>query len=72
MPQASDLGVEMARECCSVSGETYITVDTRQVDSGVEDSLAQPATAGEDGRQQVSDSSTSTTASQLPSPYTKG
>lgn len=80
--QASDLGVEMARECCAISGENYITEELRlgQVDSIVGDSLAQPPNAGQDGLQdsakdvheKVSDSSTSMTVSASPAPNTKG
>ncbi|KAI4306266.1 hypothetical protein L6164_029559 [Bauhinia variegata] len=78
--QASDLGIEMAQECCPISGETYITEEPRQVDSGVMDSLAHPPNDGEDVLQdlakdvheKVSESSTSTAVPQLPVPGAKG
>ncbi|KAL2332875.1 hypothetical protein Fmac_014088 [Flemingia macrophylla] len=65
--QASDLGMEMARECCAISGDTYLAGESGQLDSMGGDSLAQPSDAGEDGLQdfakdgheKVSDSTTS-------------
>ena len=78
--QASDLGIEMARECCAISGETYITEEPGQVDPNVGESLAQPPNASEDGLQdltkdvhgKVSDSSASMTVPPSPVPNTKG
>ncbi|KAK7289663.1 hypothetical protein RIF29_03476 [Crotalaria pallida] len=77
--QASDLGIEMARECCATSGETYISEELVQVDSIVGESLAQPPNSGEDGLQvakdvheKVSDSSTSITVPPSSAPNTKG
>lgn len=78
--QASDLGIEMARECGAIGGETYITEEPGQVDSTGGDSLAQPSNAGEDGLQdlpkdvheKVSDSSTSMVVPPSPASNTKG
>ncbi|XP_061353265.1 enhancer of mRNA-decapping protein 4-like isoform X2 [Gastrolobium bilobum] len=78
--QASDLGIDMARECSAISRETYITEEPGQVDSIVGDSLAQHPNASEDGLQdlakdvheKVSDSSTSMTIPPSPTPNTKG
>jgi enhancer of mRNA-decapping protein 4 len=78
--QASDLGIEMARECGAIGGETYITEQTGHVDSTGGDSLAQPSNAGEDTLQdlpkdvheKVSDSSTSMVAPPSPAPNAKG
>ncbi|KAK7305300.1 hypothetical protein VNO77_43204 [Canavalia gladiata] len=78
--QASDLGIEMARECCAISGDTYITEEPGHADSMVGDSMAQPPDAGEDGLQdlgkdvheKVSDSSTSMAVPPSPAPNTKG
>ncbi|KAK7301861.1 hypothetical protein RJT34_12737 [Clitoria ternatea] len=78
--QASDLGIEMARECCALSGDTYITEEAGQIDSMGGDSLAQPPDAGEDGLQdlgkdvheKVSDFSTSMAVPPSPAPNAKG
>ncbi|XP_058787969.1 enhancer of mRNA-decapping protein 4-like [Vicia villosa] len=78
--QASDLGIEVAREFSAIGGETYITEESGQVDSTGGDSLAQPSNAGEDGLQdlpkdvheKVSDSSTSTVVPPSPSSNSKG
>lgn len=79
--QASDLGIEMARECSAIAGETNNTEESGQVDSaGGESPLAQPSNAGEDGPQdlakdvheKVSDSSTSMVVPSSPTPNTKG
>nr|KYP76247.1 Enhancer of mRNA-decapping protein 4 [Cajanus cajan] len=43
--QASDLGIEMARECCAISGDTYLAEESGQLDSLGGDSLAQPSDA---------------------------
>ncbi|GAU13480.1 hypothetical protein TSUD_127770 [Trifolium subterraneum] len=78
--QASDLGIEMARECGAIGGETYITEQTGHIDSTGGDLLAQPSNAGEDGLQdlpkdvheKVSDSSTSMVVPPSPAPNVKG
>ncbi|WJX31763.1 hypothetical protein P8452_20159 [Trifolium repens] len=78
--QASDLGIEMARECGAIGGESYITEQTGHVDSTGGDSLAQPSNAGEDTlhdlpkdvHEKVSDSSTSMVAPPSPAPNAKG
>ncbi|XP_027190509.1 varicose-related protein [Cicer arietinum] len=78
--QASDLGIEMARECGAIGGESYITEESGQVDSTGADSLAQPSNAGEDGFQdlakdvhdKVSDSSTSMIVPPSSAPNSKG
>ncbi|KAG2678319.1 hypothetical protein I3760_12G138500 [Carya illinoinensis] len=47
--QASDLGIEMTRECCAISSETYIVEEARQVDCvGVMEQLGQPPNADEE------------------------
>ncbi|RDY08653.1 Varicose-related protein, partial [Mucuna pruriens] len=76
----SDLSIEMARECCVISGDTYLTEEPGQLDSLGGDSLAQPSDAGEDGLQdiakdaheKVSDSSTSVAVPPSPAPNAKG
>ncbi|KAG5090830.1 hypothetical protein JHK82_049608 [Glycine max] len=78
--QASDLGIEMARDCCGMSGDAYLTEEPGQLDSTVGDSLAQPPDASEDGLQdlakdaheKVSDSSTSVAVPPSPVPNAKG
>ncbi|KAH1239729.1 Enhancer of mRNA-decapping protein 4 [Glycine max] len=79
--QASDLGIEMARECCSISEDTYLMEEPGQLDSTTGgDSLAQPLDASEDGLQdfakdaheKVSDSSTSVAVPPSPAPNAKG
>lgn len=77
--QASDLGIEMARECRAISGETCITEEPGQIDSIVGDSLAQPSNGGhgiqdmtKDVHEKVSDSSTSIVVPPSPAPNTKG
>ncbi|XP_020217594.1 enhancer of mRNA-decapping protein 4 [Cajanus cajan] len=78
--QASDLGIEMARECCAISGDTYLAEESGQLDSLGGDSLAQPSDAGEDGLQdlakdaheKVSGSSTSVAVPPSHVPNAKG
>jgi enhancer of mRNA-decapping protein 4 len=78
--QASDLGIEMARECGAIGGESYITEQTGHVDSTGGDSLAQPSNAGDDRLQdlpkdvheKVSDSSASMVVPPSPAPNAKG
>ncbi|WJX31416.1 hypothetical protein P8452_19844 [Trifolium repens] len=78
--QASDLGIEMARECGAIGGETYITEQTGHVDSTGGDSLAQPSNAGDDRLQdlpkdvheRVSDSSALMVVPPSPAPNAKG
>jgi enhancer of mRNA-decapping protein 4 len=78
--QASDLGIEMARECGAIGGETYITEQTGHIDSTGGDSLAQPSNAGDDRLQdlpkdvheKVSDSSASMVVPPSPAPNAKG
>ncbi|PSS14302.1 Enhancer of mRNA-decapping protein [Actinidia chinensis var. chinensis] len=51
--QASDLGIEMARECCALSSETYILEESRQLNGPNEcEALAQPS----NGEEEVHDS----------------
>ncbi|XP_054796937.1 enhancer of mRNA-decapping protein 4-like [Prosopis cineraria] len=59
--QASDLGIEMARECGAISGETYI--------SAVEDG---PQDMAKDVHEKTSDSLSSTTVPPSPATSTKG
>lgn len=79
--QASDLGIEMAREGCVIApGDTYLTEETGQIDSTGAVSLAQTPDTGEDGLQdmakdaheKVSDSSTSVAVPPSPVPNAKG
>ncbi|GFZ12684.1 transducin/WD40 repeat-like superfamily protein [Actinidia rufa] len=47
--QASDLGIEMARECCALSSETYIVEEYRQLNGPNEcEALAQPSNGEEE------------------------
>ncbi|CAB4281928.1 unnamed protein product [Prunus armeniaca] len=53
--QASDLGIEMARECCAISAETYTTDEARQVDdSSMTEPLAQ-SNAGDEDQESAKD-----------------
>ncbi|KAK7387201.1 hypothetical protein VNO78_27790 [Psophocarpus tetragonolobus] len=78
--QASDLGIEMARERCATSGDTYLMEEPGQLDSAGGDSLAQPPDASDDGLQdlardaheKVSDSSMSVAVPPSPAPNAKG
>ena len=78
--QASDLGIEMARECSAISSETYMAEEAREVGVNEIESLAQPSNADEDEVRdstkdlsgKVSESSTSTTVPPLSTPNTKG
>jgi len=79
--QASDLGIEMARECCAISAEPYIMEEARQVDGvNVMDPLAEHPNADEDEvpgstknvSGKVSESSTSTPVQPSCTPNTKG
>ncbi|XP_073128561.1 enhancer of mRNA-decapping protein 4-like [Henckelia pumila] len=77
--QASDLGIEMARECHAVSPEAYIVEEDRQFDgTGVTETVAQPSTVEEDihdstkvGPSSVIDSSIPVLSPQ-PAPNAKG
>lgn len=75
--QASDLGMEVARECSALSSETYVIEEAPQVDANIMDSEVD-SQAGEGDRmsakdvsEKVSESSISTTL-QIPTPSTKG
>ncbi|XP_004296126.1 PREDICTED: enhancer of mRNA-decapping protein 4-like [Fragaria vesca subsp. vesca] len=73
--QASDLGIEMARDCCAISSESFITEEARQGDgASMSAPLAQPHSGEEDQDQSakdVSGSSAATTTSQLQTPNAK-
>ncbi|KAL5577748.1 hypothetical protein UlMin_019447 [Ulmus minor] len=77
--QASDLGIEMARECGSISSETYVTDEARQVDgTSSAESPAPPSHAGEEDQEsnkdvstKVVESSTSTSVTTLQTPNSK-
>ncbi|PON47233.1 WD repeat containing protein [Parasponia andersonii] len=77
--QASDLGIEMARECCAISAETYITDEARQVDgASSSEPLAQPSHASaedqdstRDVSEKASESSTSTVVIPTQTPNAK-
>ncbi|KAK6154505.1 hypothetical protein DH2020_008753 [Rehmannia glutinosa] len=77
--QASDLGIEMARECRALSPETYIVEEARQLNgTGETETIAQPSTVEEvhesvkDVSRKVIDSTTPMPAQQQPAPIAKG
>ncbi|KAL3851089.1 hypothetical protein ACJIZ3_012971 [Penstemon smallii] len=77
--QASDLGLEMARECRALSPETYVVEEARQFSgTGGNETVAQPSIVEEvhdsakDVPRKVIDSSNSLPAQQQPAPNTKG
>ncbi|GLT73820.1 hypothetical protein SLA2020_456530 [Shorea laevis] len=63
--QSSDLGIQMARESCGLSGDSYIS---RQVGTGVSEPLAQPHA----GEEETHDPRKDMTGRQSPAPSTKG
>ncbi|XP_024018764.1 enhancer of mRNA-decapping protein 4 [Morus notabilis] len=76
--QASDLGTEMAQECCAISADTYITDEARQVDGASSKQHAQPSPAGEEDQDstkdvsaRISESSTPTAVTTVQTPNTK-
>ncbi|KAG7028301.1 Enhancer of mRNA-decapping protein 4 [Cucurbita argyrosperma subsp. argyrosperma] len=75
--QASDLGMEVARECCALSSESYIIEEALQVDANIMDTeVGSQAgegdrTSAKDVSDKVSDSSISITP-QITTPNTKG
>lgn len=77
--QASDLGIDMARECCAISADTYVTDEARQVDGASStEQHAQPLHTGEedldytkDGSAKISESSIPTTVVPLQTPNSK-
>ncbi|PQQ15946.1 enhancer of mRNA-decapping protein 4 [Prunus yedoensis var. nudiflora] len=72
--QASDLGIEMARECCAISAEKYTTDEARQ---GDDSSMTEPLTqsnAGDEDQESAKDVSgpcTTPTVFQSHTPTTK-
>ncbi|XP_052207019.1 enhancer of mRNA-decapping protein 4 [Diospyros lotus] len=77
--QASDLGIEMARECSALSSETYIVEESRQLDgANVNEAQAQPSSADEEVNDSTTDISGKNEGSMLPAavpqavPTTKG
>lgn len=79
--QASDLGIEMARECCAISAETYSMEEPQQVDGvGVAEFLVQPSQTSEeevhdstnDVSGRVSESTIPAIVQQSTTPSTKG
>ncbi|XP_010252981.1 PREDICTED: enhancer of mRNA-decapping protein 4 [Nelumbo nucifera] len=79
--QASDIGVEMARECHALSTETFNLEETRQVDdASVTEALDRSSNAGEEEAQdstkdvhgKVAESAAATIVPQSPAPATKG
>jgi enhancer of mRNA-decapping protein 4 len=79
--QASDLDIEMTRECCALPPETNIVEEQGQVDGvGVSESLSPPSNAGKDEVHdstkdvsgKVSESSVSTVGPLSTTPSTKG
>ncbi|KGN56004.1 enhancer of mRNA-decapping protein 4 [Cucumis sativus] len=75
--QASDLGMEVARECSALSSETYVIEEAPQVDGNIiaseVDSQAGEGdrTSGKDVSDKLPESSMSTTL-QIPTPSSKG
>ncbi|KAL0301031.1 UNVERIFIED_CONTAM: Varicose-related protein [Sesamum radiatum] len=76
--QASDLGIEMARECHALSPETYRVEEARQFNgTGETDTVAQPSTVGEvddakDLQGKVIESQTTVPTQHQPGPNAKG
>ncbi|KAJ8542800.1 hypothetical protein K7X08_005323 [Anisodus acutangulus] len=78
--QVSDLGLEMARECCALSPETYTVEESRQFDvANGSEGPSQPSITPEedhDSAKEISekdlDSTMSVTVHQPPAPSTKG
>ncbi|KAM5552770.1 hypothetical protein ABKV19_025138 [Rosa sericea] len=72
---ASDLGIEMAQDCCAITSESYITDEARQGDgASMSEPLAQPHSGEEDqdlSTKDVSGSATATTTLQLQTPNAK-
>ncbi|XP_065861873.1 enhancer of mRNA-decapping protein 4-like [Euphorbia lathyris] len=76
--QASDLGIEMARECRAISAETYNMEEPQGDGAGAAEFLAQTSNAGEEEAhdsakdQKVSESSMTTIVQQSINPTSKG
>ncbi|KAF8409801.1 hypothetical protein HHK36_005880 [Tetracentron sinense] len=79
--QASDLSVDMARDCCALSTETYSVEAARQVDdASVSEALKRPPNAVEEEVQnstkdvsaKAADPAAPTTVPQSPAPASKG
>ncbi|KAG8661430.1 enhancer of mRNA-decapping protein 4 [Manihot esculenta] len=66
--QASDLGIEMAKDCCSISAETHTMEESQQVDGvDVAKFLAQPAhTSEEEVDDSTKDTSGKSSESSMP------
>ena len=77
--QASDLGLEMARECSVLSSETYISEEAQHIDGAIStEPLAEPPHVGEEDQDsnkdvsaKVSESSASAAAASTQTPNTK-
>ncbi|XWS27680.1 hypothetical protein CRYUN_Cryun25bG0002100 [Craigia yunnanensis] len=68
--QASDLGIQMARECCAISRDAYIVDESRQADGfGASGSLMQPNVGEEEIRGSRKDLSGKVLESAMPSTY---
>ncbi|KAG8365187.1 hypothetical protein BUALT_Bualt18G0078300 [Buddleja alternifolia] len=77
--QASDLGIEMARECLALSPQIYIVEETRQFDGTGETEIIAPLAtieevhdSGKDVSRKVLDSPTPVPPPQQPAPSAKG
>ncbi|CAL5335483.1 unnamed protein product [Camellia sinensis] len=78
--QASDLGIEMARECSVLSSEMYIVEESQQLDgANVSEALAQPSNVEEEVHDSTKDASGKNVGSAMPAavpqqmtPTTKG
>ncbi|CAA3020049.1 enhancer of mRNA-decapping 4-like [Olea europaea subsp. europaea] len=67
--QASDLGIDMARECQALPADTYIVEETRQLDgTGGSESVTQPSTPDEEVHDSTKEVSKKVTDSSLPMP----
>jgi len=65
--QASDLGIEMTRECRALSSEMYIVEESRQLDgANFSDELAQPSTPEEEVHDSTKDVSGMNASSAMP------
>ncbi|GLU23980.1 hypothetical protein SLE2022_399540 [Rubroshorea leprosula] len=66
--QASGLGIQMARESCGLSGDSYIVEKSRQIGAGASEPLAQPHVVEEE----THDTRKDVTGKQSSAPSTKG
>ncbi|XVF33839.1 hypothetical protein REPUB_Repub18cG0006100 [Reevesia pubescens] len=68
--QASDLGIQMVRECCAISRDAYVVDESRQADSvGASGSIMQPNVGEEEIHDLRKDLSGNVLESAMPSTY---